>query len=142
MGQKQMGYEAVLYIGTAGSQAATQVTCATDIDYDVDLETGETTCRGDGSASPIKGERTSVRSAQVTWKMVNDVADTALTTILAAARAGTAIALYYKDRAAGTGFDGDVIVKAKLNSPLRGEQTYDFTAMPNDDLRAPLLNAS
>lgn len=142
MACKAMGYEAPLYIGTAGSQAATQVLKATDIDYTVDMEMGETTSRGDGTTVPIKGERPSTLSAEITFKMVNEASDTVLATLLAAARAGSAIAVYYKDRSSGKGFDGDMNIKVKLNTPLKGEQTYEFTCTVNDCLRAPSLNAS
>ena len=35
-GAIRMGYEAILYYGTAGSTAATQVTNCVDLDYDVE----------------------------------------------------------------------------------------------------------
>lgn len=139
---KTMGYEAPLYIGTAGTQAATQVLRATDIDYTVDMEMGETTSRGAGVNIPIKSERPSTLSAEITFKMVNEIGDTVLATLLTASRAGTPIAVYYKDRAAGKGFDGDMNIKVKLNTPLKGEQTYEFTCTVNDCIRDPSLNAS
>lgn len=142
MAVKRMGYEGVLYIGTAGSQAATQLTCATDIDYTTDLEMGETTCRGDGSSVPIKSEKPSCISAEITFKMLNTVGVAALATLLAAARTPSAIAVYYKDSATGKGYDGDMNIKVKLNTPLKGEQTYEFTCTVNDELRTPSLNAS
>lgn len=139
---KKVGYEAELYYGAAGSQAATQLTCSGDIDYDVDTETGEVTCRGDGSTPPIKSERVTGLSATLTWKMVNKSTDSALAALIAAAAAGTPVALYYLDYSGGRGFDGDVILKYKNSAPLKGEQTYEFTAVPNDDLRTPDLDAA
>lgn len=142
MTTKGMGYEAVLYIDTAGAQAATQVTCATDIEYTNDLEMGETTCRGDGSAVPVKSERPTCISAEITFKMLATQGGAALATLLAAARTPSALAIYYKDYASGKGFDGDMNIKVKHSAPLKGEQMYDFTCTVNDALRTPNLNAS
>lgn len=142
MPTKRMGYEGVLYIGTAGTQATTQLVCATDIDYTNDLEMGETTCRGDGTSVPIKSEKPSCISAEITFKVLNTVGVAALATLLAAARTPSPLAIYYKDAASGKGFDGDMNIKVKLNTPLKGEQTYEFTCTVNDESRTPSLNAS
>lgn len=139
---KKMGYEKVLYYGTAGSQAATQITNFTDLDYDIGTETGETTENGDGTSSPIVTKRVTARTATITWTMLNKTTDTSLAALIAAARAGTTVALYYKDYSSGKGYDGDVILTVRNGAPLKGEQTFEFTAEPNDDDRTPQLNAS
>jgi hypothetical protein len=140
MAVTKMGFEGQLFYGTAGSTAATQVTNCRDISYNVDIETGETTTRGDGSAPPIKTERVTGRMVDLSWQMLNKTTDTTLTALIAAAVAGTPVAIRTKSYSSGLGFDGDVILKFKLNKPLKGEQTYDWTATPNDDNRAPSLN--
>jgi len=61
------------------------------------------------------------------------------TALLAAAVAGTPVAIRMKDRNAGKGYDGDCIVKYDHGVPLKGEQTVDFTFTPNRDLRTPQL---
>ena len=133
-----MGYEGPLFIGTAGGTAATPVLNATDADYDVAQEMGSTAKRGTGATPPIESERPTSYKPEVTFKMLNEDGDTELALLLAASRpGGSPLALVFLDRAAGRGFDGDVNVKAKLNSPLKGEQTYEFTCTSNDCLREP-----
>src|SRR4026207_46286 len=109
MANKKEGYVAVLFYGTVGSQAATQLTGATDIDYEVTPEFGDMTSRGSGSTLPIQVQQPTQLSAKLTWKMINNSADTALAALIAAARntTPTAVALYYKDYSSGKGFDGD-----------------------------------
>jgi hypothetical protein len=75
----------------------------------------------------------------LTFVMLNRDSDTSLTTLLAAAYAGTPVALRTRDKAAGKGYDGDVILKVKHGKPLRGEQTFEFSAEANDDARTPQL---
>jgi len=142
MATSKMGYETYLAYGAAGSQASNQLLYATDTDYDVGVETGETTSRGDGSAPPIVYKRVTSRVPKITFKMTNKGGDTNLAALLAAARAGTPVAIYYKDTSAGKGFDGDVILTSKHLGPLKGEQTYEFSCEANDDSRAASLNAS
>lgn len=142
---KRVGWEGVLYIGTAGSQAATQVTKAKDVNYEVGTEYGDTTVRGSGSAIPIADARPTKLSPKVTWTMQFDNSDTALATILAAATntTPTPIAVYAKSYSSGKGFDGDCYVSVKLGLPINGETTYEFEATPTTDGgRDPSLNAS
>ena len=139
---KYMGYERGFYYGTAGSTAATQLTRARDVTYESGNTQGETTGGGDGSAPPIEVFRVATRTAKVTWNMVVDSADTALTAMLAAARTGVPVAVRLKSAvAAGTGYDGDCNISVSQGAPYKGEQTVDFEATPNDELRTPLLNA-
>jgi hypothetical protein len=50
----EMGYQKKLYVGTAGSAATTQVLQATDVDYNVDYDFGNTTVRGASTSVPIE----------------------------------------------------------------------------------------
>lgn len=139
---KYMGYERGFYYGTAGSTAATQLTRARDVTYEVGNSQGEVTAAGAGSSPPIEVFRVATLTAKITWSMVNDSADTALTALLAAARAGTAVAIRLKSATgAGTGYDGDCNISVTQGAPYKGEQTVDFEATPNDELRTPSLNA-
>lgn len=136
----EMGYQAKLFIGTAGSEAATQVTEATDVDYDIALTKGNTTVRGDGSAVPIKTENVTERAVTLTWKMLNDPAAANLSTILAAAKIGGALAIKVENANADVLFDGDCTIAKKFNAPLSGEASYDFTATPTKSAgRSPTL---
>lgn len=141
MAVKKMGYEALLYYGAAGSTAATQITNSRDIKYGTTPKTGETTVRGAGSSPPITTKRVVGFDVQITWQMVDKSDDTTLTALLAAARTGAPVALRYLPHTAGTGFDGDVVLTVDNGAPLAGENTFDFTAEPNDDNRTPLMNS-
>lgn len=141
MAVKKQGFEGILLYGVAGSTAATQVTNSRDISETIDIEEGSTTIRGTGASPPINTSRVTGLTYSLDWQMIDKSDDTTLTALKAAAVAGTPVAIRTKSYASGTGFDGDMILKFKKGTPLKGEQTYDFTGMPNDDNRTPLLNA-
>lgn len=141
MGTTKMGYEGPIYIGAAGSTATTQITNRTDITENVDPERGDTTTAGDGTSVPIGTSRVTCLNYSIEWTMLKKTVDASLTTLVAAATAGTAIALRTKDYASGLGFDGDVTLGMKKGKPLKGEQTIAFTAEPTDDEgRTPQFN--
>lgn len=142
MANKKMGYERVIYDGAAGSQASTNIPIVRDVTYNITTEKGETTQGGDGSTIPLVTERVTAITAEITFDVINDSSNAALASMIAAARAGTTRALYYKDYSSGKGFDGDVIYEVENGAPYKGEQTYSFTARPNDDNRTPSFNAS
>lgn len=137
---EEMGYQSKLYIGTAGSTATTQVEGATNIDYDLALEKGDTTTRGTSGNVPIKTENATQRGVTVTWSMVNNPTDTVMTTIIAACITGAALAVKLTTGSGATLFDGDCTVAKKYNAPLNGEASYDFTATPTKSAgRSPTL---
>jgi len=140
---KKAGYEGLLYYGSAGSTAATQVTNARDVNYAYSTVTADITTRGDGSAPPIE-ERIAVgrKLDDLSWSMVEKSNDTTLSAMKAAAAAGSLIALRTKAHGSGTGFDGDVYVSCKQGMPLGDAQTWDFKAeLGPADNRAPQFNA-
>ena len=136
----KMGYEGILYIGTAGSTASSQVLNCVDLDYDVQPGRGDTTVRGDGTSPPIETSRVTSLKSTITWKMLNKTTDTFLTAMVAAARTGAAVAIRTKSYSSGLGYDGDCTLSVKNGAPLKGEQTFEFTAEATDELRAVLLN--
>lgn len=136
---KKMGFEGLIYRGTAGSTAATQMTNTQDITISYDNEEGATTVRGDGSAVLINTSRVVAKSVSIEWTMLVKSDDTNLEALRVAEAAGSPVAIRLKDHSAGKGFDGDVILSMQHGMPLKGEQTVRFTAKPNDDNRAPQL---
>ena len=134
-----MGYEAQLFIGTAGSTPATQMTNCVDLEYNNDPDMGDTSTRGSGLAVPVATEKPTAHKPEITFKAIARDADALLAALLAANFAGTAVAARYKNSSAGKGYDGDVNVKVKNGAPLKGEQTFEFTLTANDQLRDPLL---
>lgn len=137
---KRMGFEGILYYGVAGSTAATQLTNTRDITETFDIEEGDTTIRGDGTAAPIKTSRVTARGYEIAFQMLAKSDDASFLALMAAAVAGTPVALRSKLYSSGLGYDGDVILSWSHGKPLKGEQTVDFTAKPNDDNRTPQFN--
>jgi len=135
-----MAFEGLIYYDAAGATAATQITNFRDANYNFDIEKGETTVTGDGSAIPITTERVTQRTVAIDFTMLNKSTDATLAALLTAATAGTPVALRLKDHASGKGFDGDVILSWQNGRPFKGEQTYQFTAAPTEEAgRTPQL---
>lgn len=137
---RKMGFEGLLYYGVAGATGATLITNSRDITESFDTGEGSTTERGAGTDPPIECGRVTSRKYSIDWQMQYKSDDTTLLALMAAAAAGTPVALRSKSFATGKGYDGDVNVKWKHGKPLNGEQTLDFTATPNNDTRSPLLD--
>ena len=137
----KMGYQGLLYHGTVGSTAATQITNCVDVNYENSVSTGSTTRRGDGSSVPlVTGEAVSL-DGKLTFNMIVSTTDTSLVALLAAARTGAAIALRYIRATGLLGLDADCILSCKEGAPLNGEQTVDFTVEKlSRSLRTPILN--
>jgi hypothetical protein len=138
--QTVMGYEGLIFIGPAGSEATTQVTNRVDARVRYGTAEGETTVAGDGSAVPINTSRVTALSFSFDLTMLNKPADTELETLRVAAATGAPVALRLKDHAAGKGYDGDCTLSVENGKPLKGEQTLKFTFEPTDEGgRAPQL---
>lgn len=136
-----MGYEYQLKYGAAGSTASTLIENCRDANYSIGISEGTTTVKGDGSAPPIECSRVTGRQPRITWTMLHKTTDTTLTALRAAAAAGTPVALRAIPLTGGTGFDGDVNLSVEHGAPIGGEQSYNFTASPNNESRTPALNS-
>ena len=139
---KKMGYQGLLYYGTKGSTAATQVLKRVDASYDMDVEVGSTTSAGDGATVPINTGEATALTGQVTFNMIVDSNDTALVAMRAAAATGNPIALRFIPFTGSTGLDADCVIKITQGAPLKGEATADIevVALSASD-REPVLNA-
>jgi hypothetical protein len=133
MANKKMGFEGIALYGVAGSTATNQLTNSRDITYNVDDEEGETTVRGNSSTKPIKTVSVTAIVLSIEITMLNDITDTYVEAMRAAAFAGTAVAIRTKDYSSGKGYDGDCVLKAGLPWPLNGEQVITFTCTPTLD---------
>ncbi len=136
-----MGYEGLLYHGTKGSTAATQITARRDVTYDIGVETGETTAAGDGSSVPIvTGEATALTPA-INFSLVIADDNTAIVSLMAAAATGDPIALRWIRSTGKLGFDCDCVISVSQGSPYKGEATIDITVeQVSESLRTPILN--
>jgi hypothetical protein len=133
----KMGFEGLVYYGTAGSTASTLIENRGDVTIDVDPQTDDTTVAGDGTGPPLESEDVATRKWSATMNMKNDSSDSVLEALRVAACAGTQVAIRMKDYSSGKGYDGDCNVKMSHGKPLKGAQTFDFTFTPNNKLRAP-----
>lgn len=137
---EEMGYHLKLYVGNAGATAATQITGAEDVDYDLAPQKGSTTDRGTGGNVPITTENVSQLGVTITWKQHVNQNDTTLTTLIAAAISGLPVAVKLATLGGSTIFDGDCTLQKKYNAPLADVASYDFTATPTKQAgRTPTL---
>lgn len=135
----KMGFEGLIYRGTAGSTAATLLENTQDMSISLGGEDGDTTVRGDSTAVPIETSSPTTVSWSCKWTMLNNNSDPNVEALKVAAAARSVIALRMKDYAAGKGYDGDVTLKYEHGKPLKGQQTVEFTATPSRANRTPLL---
>lgn len=118
---KKMGYQTPIYYGTKGSQASTLLENAVDVTYGVSPTTGSTTSRGDGTTVPKATGESTLLTPSLTFNMIVDDTDSALTALIAAARTGVAVAIRTLT------FDSDCILAVEDGRPLEGEATVSFT---------------
>lgn len=130
MANQKMGFEGLLYYGTAGSTASTLIENCKDITITRDVERGDTTVRGDSTVAPIETQHVSMRKLQIEFTMLNDSTDSTLEALRVAVAAGTEVALRGKDYSSGKGPDADFTLSQSDPWPLNGEQAITFTAIP------------
>ncbi len=134
MPRPHRGYERLLYEGTAGTTAATQVTHATNVNISNPKERWETTDRGDGSAIPKKTEQVVALAAEITFDIVYHDGDSPTSAMIAVAESGGDIALKIVRYTGGdTEFDGDVTLDYSSPGGLKEGQILSFTAYPTQD---------
>lgn len=133
MAQYKMGYAGPVYYGAVGSTAATKITNRVDVNYTFDIEEGNTTVAGDGTAIPIETTSVTCRKYSIEITMLEISTDSTFSAMRAAAIAGTPVAIKTDD------FDGDCILSFKTGDPLKGERTVAFTCKPTYYSRTPTL---
>jgi hypothetical protein len=137
----KMGFEGqILFSATPGATATTLLENVKDANYNLEVEKGNTTVRGDGTEPPIETEDVTIRKVTIDFTMIKDTTDTALEALLTALYAGTGVAIRMKDYSAGKGFDGDCTGTVGRGKPLNGEQTLQINLTPSRSYgRAPQL---
>ena len=134
------GFEGKVYMGTAGSTAATQLVERTDITYNLASETADSTAAGDGESVPLKTEEVVAVSADISWSMLYKTEDTNIATMINAAAAGTPIAVKIIRHASDSdAFDGDCFLDFGSSMPLSDNQKFEVKAKPTRRLRAPVF---
>lgn len=139
---KKMGYQGLLYYGTKGSTASTQVLKRVNATYGITPEVGSTTSAGDGTTVPIATGEAVTLTGEVSFNMIVDSNDAALVAMRAAAATGDPIALRFIPFTGSTGLNADCIISISQGAPLDGEQTADIEVVAmSASLREPILNA-
>ncbi len=144
MTQALMGFEKILYIGTKGSSASTQVLDIVNIKVTETVEYGNTISRGDGTTVPRVTKRATSLEKVVTFNSLNVLANTEIATIKAAAThetpASRLIAMKVVDKASETTeFDADVDITIDRDAPLSAEQDLAFVATVDRSTRDPVV---
>ncbi len=142
--QAIMGFEKIVYIGTKGSTAATQVLDIVNIKVTETVQYGNTTSRGDGTTVPRVSKRATSLEKVVTFNSLNVPDNANLATIKAAATAETpasrVIAMKVVDLAAGTTeFDADVDISIDRDAQLTAEQDLAYVATVDRSERDPVV---
>lgn len=132
----RVGHEAELYMGTAGSTAATELTIARDVNYSIETTTADVSSR----ASIIDSNAAVGVVLAMDFEILNDNSVAGIATLRAAAFAGTAIAFRSKDYSSGVGIDGDFHIAISEGQPLRDKQTLKITCKPTSATRVPAWN--
>jgi len=139
-----MGYQKVLYIGTAGSTAATQVLDLVNIKVTETVEYGNTISRGTGLVLPRVSKRAVSLDKVVTFNSLNVPDNANLATLKAAATSETpasrVIAMKVVDVASGTTeFDADVDLAIDRDAQLSAEQDHAYVATVDRSHRVPTV---
>jgi hypothetical protein len=135
MAKKRKGHEMIVYYGTAGSTAATQIS-ANVVDVDpggADFDFVDLPARGDGSALPLMDEYPVKKNSQPTFSMIYHDSDAAMTALLAAADANPPVGKAFKILRIASGevaFDGDCWIKYSSPGQLAEGQTVEFELHP------------
>lgn len=139
-----MGFEKILYIGTAGTTAATAVEDLVNVKVTETPQYGSTTARKvDGSLPRVTRRAISLEKV-VTFNSLNVPSNTNIATIKAAATAETpgsrVIAMLVKDKVSGvTEFDADVDISIDRDAQLSAEQDQAFVATVDRQERNPVV---
>jgi hypothetical protein len=133
-------HERMLYYGTAGTTAATQVLALVEVSINKSHDYDPTWVRGDGTTIPIMTEQAVMRKCDIKFKLRNEKTGTGAAAVAALIAIAThssnpTIALKVVSYTSGaTEFDGDVTLD--LDDPDSRE--LDFTVhLSREGARAP-----
>jgi|GEM_PF-170965 len=134
MSKVQLGLDAVLYRGTAGTTGATEVKNVKNLTLSVETGSADITTR---ATDGWKAYAATLKDGSLEWDMVDISGDADIAAVRAAWLAGTALALFADD-GTGEGLDADfVITKFDRDEQLEEAITYKVTAKPTYLTRAP-----
>ncbi len=130
----RVSLDAKLYYGPAGSRASTLINTVGDVT--LSLKKGETKISSRASRWALtKG---ALKEADISFEVIDDSSDGAMTAILSAFMSDTPLAFYVKDAADGHGLDADFeILGADRDEKLEDAIKYKFTIKPTYVSRYP-----
>ena len=130
----KIGLDGILYRGTAGSSAATQMTNVKDLSFPDERSVADISTRG----STIELGRTTMRKLSISWSMNVDDADADYAAIQTAYLANTPLAFKCISATTDSGIDADWnISKFNQQQPLRDGQTVEVEITPTYVSRYP-----
>lgn len=122
---------ALVYYGTAGSTAGTQLTCLQSFT--------DNTNRAKSTPTPHQAGHTAHRhgkwTVSFTLTCLTSPGDAGYAALETAAANGTPIALYFKDYSSGKGWDADFLVDFQRPLPNAGDQVTTFTCVEDTRTR-------
>lgn len=131
-----LGMNCVMYRGTAGSTAATEMTNVTDVTVSMGKDVADVTTRGNNG---YKAEAPTLKAGTVEFSMLWDTTDDDFLAIINAYLNDTAIALFPSD-GAGSGLDGDYAITDFSQSQALSEAvTVSVTASLTASTREPVF---
>ena len=129
-----LGLNCVLYRGTAGQTATTEMTNVKDVELNLTTGEADITTR---AANGWRAYAATLKEASLTFQMNYEADDTDLTAIQTAFMNNSAISFLVGDDK-GNGLDADfVITEFNIPQPLEEAVTVSVTARPTLSTRAP-----
>lgn len=131
MAKARAGWERQVFIGLAGSTAATQLLHVVDANVEKTNERTDESDRGDGTVIPKKHDMVVQRAREITFTYRYYDADANVATLLAAQHAGTPLAVkIVRINGGDTEFDGDVTLDYSSPGALTDGMIMEFTGIP------------
>lgn len=137
MADQLMAFEGQIFMGAVGATSfptGSVIPETRDKSMTFATDKGNTTVtevdESGNSLIPIETENVTVLKWQFDFQTLNVPSNGIIAQLLAASFTGTPIGFRTKDKKAGKGYLGDVILEHKQGLSMRGEQTLDFTAKP------------
>ncbi len=131
----RLGLNGKLYVGTAGSQANTELDNAKDVTITLDKAMADTSRRSGGG---WRSQKPTLKNCAIEFVMFDDPADGNLATIRDAFLNDTTISLWARDAATGEGPDADFnVAQFNRNESLEEGIQYNVRCVVDTDLRVP-----
>jgi hypothetical protein len=133
----RLGFLGKLYYGTAGSQADTELSAASNVQFSIERGTADGTRRASLGWKSTKG---TLKALKISFEMPDNDTDAGVAAVVAASLTDEGrLAFWARDHATGAGPDGDfVITKCDREENLENVIVYKIEAEANDDDRVPV----